>query len=67
MKPELNTNKVFFSNIHVGCFGDFKIEDQVCRKLCILSLRCAIEREQNLRIEMLDEMLSTESEADIIH
>ena len=46
------------STDHLGCFGNFNIEDAICKKFCILSLRCAIERENNARMEILEDMLS---------
>lgn len=46
------------SQDHLGCFGNFNVEDTICKKFCILSLRCAIERENNARMEILEDMLS---------
>ncbi len=46
---------------HVGCFGDFEEEDRICRRLCALSLRCAIERDQNEQLELLEDLVSTDS------
>ena len=46
---------------HVGCFGDFEEEDRICRKLCALSLRCAIERDQNEQLELLEDLVSPDS------
>ncbi len=46
---------------HLGCFGDFSIEDPICKKFCVLSLRCAIERDQKSQMEFLDDMVSTEA------
>ena len=45
---------------HLGCFGNFDIEKTICRRLCILSLRCAIENEQKSRMEILEDLLSPE-------
>lgn len=45
----------------LGCFGCFEITDLVCRKLCALSLRCAIERDQCDRLEILEELVSSEN------
>ncbi|MFO7495745.1 MAG: hypothetical protein R6X05_08960 [Desulfobacterales bacterium] len=42
---------------HLGCFGDFSPRDRVCAKFCALSLRCAIEKEKNSRMEILEEMV----------
>jgi hypothetical protein len=41
---------------HLGCFGSFSVEDPVCKTLCAVNLRCAIERDQNDRIEILQEL-----------
>jgi hypothetical protein len=45
-------------NDHLGCLGDFNIQDPLCHKLCALNLRCAIEREKNTRIELLEDLIS---------
>lgn len=42
---------------HMGCFGNFSIDDHVCKKLCALSLRCYVERNQNVCIEILEELV----------
>ncbi|MCU0555965.1 MAG: hypothetical protein WAV08_10585 [Desulfobacterales bacterium] len=42
---------------HLGCFGDFSPRDRVCAKFCALSLRCAIEKEKNSRMEILEDMV----------
>jgi hypothetical protein len=41
---------------HVGCFGNFRIDDSICRKLCAIRIRCAIERDQKAFLEVLEEM-----------
>ena len=41
---------------HLGCFGQFYLEDPVCKTYCAVNLRCAIERDQNDRIEILQEL-----------
>ncbi len=64
MKLELN--ETVSSDFHLGCFGNFKFGDPVCRQLCILCLRCAIEKEQKSRLEILDELLSSEGVSEII-
>lgn len=46
---------------YLGCFGGFNTNDKVCKKLCALNLRCAIEQEQNARIELLEELVSDNS------
>ena len=56
MKEEL-MNQISL-NDHLGCLGDFNIQDPLCKKLCALNLRCAIEREKNTRIEFLEDLIS---------
>jgi len=56
-----NSGKSVFLNDHVGCFGDFDIEDMVCKKFCVLSLRCTIEREQIEQMELLEDLVSSEN------
>lgn len=53
--------KMLSSKNHLGCFGNFNIEDNICRKFCALSLRCAIENDQNSRMELLEDLLSAEN------
>jgi hypothetical protein len=64
MKEKIN--EIAFSDIHLGCFGSFRISDKICRKFCILSLRCAIEKDQNFRLEILDDLLLPEGMAETI-
>ena len=45
---------------HLGCFGDFDLTDRMCRRLCALRLRCAIERNQSDRLEILEDLVSME-------
>lgn len=45
---------------YLGCFGDFNSEDQVCIKYCALRLRCAIEQDQNIKQELLEDLIAYE-------
>ena len=45
---------------HKGCLGEFDGKDRICRSLCALRLRCTIEKERNLRMELLEEWVSVE-------
>lgn len=45
---------------YVGCFGNFNRKNKICRKYCALNLRCAIENEQNVRMELLEDLVATE-------
>ena len=55
-----NVNPPTHNDDHLGCFGDFDLSDRLCRRLCALRLRCAIERNQNDRLEILEELVSME-------
>jgi hypothetical protein len=46
---------------HVGCFGNFSINDTICKKFCALNLRCYIEKNQNSRIEIIEEIVFSEN------
>jgi len=46
---------------HVGCFGRFQIDDPICRSVCAVRLRCSTEREQNSRLELLEELVSSDT------
>lgn len=56
MKKELVDK--FSLDDHVGCFGNFNLQDTVCKKLCALNLSCAINRNQNIQTEILEDLLS---------
>ncbi|MBL0715131.1 MAG: hypothetical protein JJV98_15695 [Desulfosarcina sp.] len=42
------------------CFGSFDAENKVCLKHCALSLRCAIEKDEYMRMELLEELISSD-------
>jgi hypothetical protein len=50
-----------FLEKHLGCYGLFNITDPLCRGLCALRLRCAIDHEQRQRIELLEDLIAAES------
>lgn len=56
MKKEL-MNQISLDD-HLGCLGNFNIQDPLCKKLCALNLRCAIDRDKNARIELLEDLIS---------
>jgi hypothetical protein len=59
MKEEL-MNQISIDD-HLGCLGNFNIEDPLCKKLCALSLRCAIDRDKNVQLELLEDLMSYDS------
>lgn len=46
---------------HLGCFGEFNPKDPVCKKFCAVNLRCAIDYENNARLDILDDFVYTET------
>ena len=55
-----NTIPSYLIDHHLGCFGEFEGRDPICSSHCALRLRCAIEKEQSLRMEILEELVSSE-------
>lgn len=45
---------------HMDCFGDFRPDDLICKKHCILCIRCLIEKNQNVQMEIFEEMMAAE-------
>lgn len=42
------------------CFGSFNAEKNVCLKHCALSLRCAIEKDEYMRMELLEDLINSD-------
>ncbi|RJQ70706.1 MAG: hypothetical protein C4519_20500 [Desulfobacteraceae bacterium] len=40
----------------LDCFGDYSRANPLCANHCALRLRCAIEQEQNIRMELLSDL-----------
>ena len=45
---------------YVGCFGEFNAEDPVCKRVCALRLRCAVDSTQKDRISLIDELFNSD-------
>jgi len=43
------------ATIPLGCFGSFQADDPICRQYCAIRIRCAIERDQAILLEVLEE------------
>jgi hypothetical protein len=43
------------------CFGDYNKNNPLCSNHCVLRLRCAIEQDNNMRSEVLEELFASES------
>lgn len=52
--------KIKMMDNYLDCYGDFNLSDTVCRKYCALRLRCAIEQQEQLRIEQIEDMMSVD-------
>jgi hypothetical protein len=44
----------------LDCFGEFNAANTVCKKFCAVSIRCAIEKDQNSRLEILEDLVGSE-------
>jgi hypothetical protein len=45
----------------LNCLGDYNKNNPLCAKHCVLRLRCAIEQDQNVRMELLEELIASDS------
>lgn len=45
---------------HIGCFGNFNKTDPVCTKLCAVNLKCAIEGDQQDKMEIIEDLVASE-------
>ena len=45
---------------YLGCYGSFTAEDPICQKQCVLSLRCAIEKDHHSRMELLEDLMTSD-------
>lgn len=50
------------ANEDSNCFGAYNTSDPLCVKHCVLRLRCAIEQDQNIRTEIIEELIGSDSE-----
>lgn len=59
------TKKQFAENNpfdHLDCFGEYKNDSPLCARHCALRLRCAIEQDQNMRLELIEDLVSAEGQ-----
>lgn len=45
----------------LDCFGDYTKTNPLCVKHCALRLRCVIEQDHNIRMEVLADLATAES------
>lgn len=50
------------ANDDSDCFGQYNNGNPLCAKHCVLRLRCAIEQDQNIRTEIIEELIGSDSE-----
>ena len=48
-------------NDRLDCIGEFNREDDICRNHCALRLRCAIEHSQKTRLELIEDIMASNS------
>ena len=53
-------NRKLVLDDYLGCFGNFNRTNLICKKFCAVNLRCAIERDQNVRLELIEDLVSSE-------
>ncbi len=42
------------------CLGDFDKRNPLCSTYCVLRLRCAIEQDNNIRNELMEDLFASE-------
>lgn len=42
---------------HLDCFGAFDLTDPVCKKYCVLCLKCIIAKNKNFKVDILSDYL----------
>lgn len=45
---------------YLNCYGNFNMADEICKNHCILCLRCIVEKNQNARMEIFEEMMASD-------
>lgn len=46
----------------LDCFGEYRKNNPLCAKYCALRLSCAIEHDQNMRMELIEDLVSVEGQ-----
>ena len=57
----IDLDKEALLNDRLDCMGEFNREDDICRNHCALRLRCAIEHNQNSRLELIEDIMASNS------
>lgn len=56
-----DSDKVQALDDQIGCIGEFDVSDEICTKYCALSLKCAIEYQKNVRLEFIEDIVTSNS------
>lgn len=56
---DMNSEELWYDRL--DCMGEFNREDHICRNLCALRLRCAIEHSQKARLELIEDIMASNS------
>ncbi len=59
MRMKKNSKEKIDIKQYIGCFGNFQKESVICKKHCVLNLRCAIEYDQSAQMDLLEELVSS--------
>ncbi|MDJ0828701.1 MAG: hypothetical protein QNI92_02550 [Desulfobacterales bacterium] len=59
MRVNLDENIEKSMNDHMGCFGEFEMDDPICRTRCAVRLRCAVVSDQNMRMEIIEDLAAS--------
>ncbi len=54
----INQDDTNLLDSHMGCYGHYKPADPICKNLCAINLRCAAEQNKNIRVELLEDLMS---------
>ena len=57
-----NFKKHLLLDKYLNCYENFDLADPICRKYCSLSVRCAIESDQKEKMEILEDIVSIDTE-----
>ncbi len=57
---EAETEKRISLMDHVACFGNFNIQNRICRKYCACNIRCSIERSREDQFDILEQLFEME-------
>lgn len=44
-------------NDYLGCTEEFDIKSSICTKHCSISMRCIIENNRSMQLELMDELM----------